>query len=79
MGKLGVTRLHVSFVLNHSVPGVTGVYDLYEYLAEKTRVLDLWGARLRRSSRTMSSSPSKPRGGCDDDPQTAEVVRPVAR
>jgi len=46
MGKLGVTRLHVSFVLNHSVPGVTGVYDLYEYLAEKTRVLDLWGARL---------------------------------
>ena len=46
MGKLGVTRLHVSFVLNHSVPGVTGVYDVYEYLAEKTRVLDLWGARL---------------------------------
>jgi len=28
------------------VPGVTGVYDVYEYLAEKTRVLDLWGARL---------------------------------
>lgn len=47
MGKLGVTRLHVSFVLNHSVPGVTGVYDLYEYLPEKRHALDLWGERLK--------------------------------
>jgi integrase len=47
MGKPSVDRLHISKVLNHSEKGVTGqVYDLYEYLPEKRRALERWGARL---------------------------------
>ena len=34
-------------LLAHAKPGLHGVYDLYAYLDEKRRALELWGVRLR--------------------------------
>jgi integrase len=50
MGMLGVSPFIRGHVANHhsvTKAGVTlGVYDAYEYEAEKREALDLWGARL---------------------------------
>jgi integrase len=46
MGKLGVTRFIQKRVLNHADNDVTGIYDRYEYLAEKRVALEKWGAYL---------------------------------
>lgn len=43
MTALGIDRLHVSKVLNHTDDGVTGkVYDQHDYLPEKKRALAVW-------------------------------------
>jgi integrase len=46
MAKLGVSRFVITRVLNHADSSVTGVYDRYEYLAEKRHALELWGSHL---------------------------------
>ncbi|HLJ18649.1 MAG TPA: tyrosine-type recombinase/integrase, partial [Stellaceae bacterium] len=46
MGKLGVSRFVISRVLNHADSSVTGVYDRYEYLAEKRHALEAWSGYL---------------------------------
>jgi len=47
MTKLGITnRFIVGKILNHAEPGVTKVYDVYDYLKEKRAALDAWGKRV---------------------------------
>ena len=45
-GDLGIARLTVSKILNHTEVGITRVYDRHSYDAEKRRALDAWGQRL---------------------------------
>ncbi len=45
-GDLGISRLTVAKILNHTERGVTSVYDRYSYDDEKCRALDAWGRRL---------------------------------
>ena len=42
MGRLGVSRLIIGKVLNHSDRSVTGVYDRFQYLDEKRHALNVW-------------------------------------
>src|SRR5690606_21676731 len=43
MTALGIERLHVSKVLNHTDDGITGkVYDQHDYMPEKKRALTVW-------------------------------------
>ena len=46
MTALGIQRLVVGKVLNHTDRSVTATYDRHEYLAEKRQALDVWGQRL---------------------------------
>jgi integrase len=46
MTSIGISRLTVSKLLNHSDPSVTKVYDRYSYDAEKRRALDMWAQLL---------------------------------
>ena len=47
MTALGIPRLHVAKVLNHTDQDVTGaVYDQHDYFAEKQRALETWAADL---------------------------------
>ncbi|MHB1870908.1 MAG: tyrosine-type recombinase/integrase [Steroidobacteraceae bacterium] len=47
MTKLGVPRLHVEKVLNHSTGDIAEVYDRHDYLPEKRAALEKWGAHLQ--------------------------------
>ena len=44
MARLGIVPKHVEMVLGHATEGVAGIYNRYEYLAEKRAALDTWGA-----------------------------------
>lgn len=47
MTALGVPRIPtVEAVVNHVIPGTAGVYDRYDYLAEKTDALSRWSQHL---------------------------------
>jgi integrase len=46
MTKIGIPRLHVEKVLNHSTGDVAEVYDRHDYLPEKRAALVKWGERL---------------------------------
>lgn len=46
MTKLGIPRLHVEKVLNHSTGDIAEVYDRHDYLPEKREALNRWGAAL---------------------------------
>jgi integrase len=46
MTKIGVPRLHVEKVLNHSTGDIAEVYDRHDYLAEKRAALEKWGEHL---------------------------------
>jgi integrase len=46
MTKLGVPRLHVEKVLNHSTGDIAEVYDRHDYLPEKRVALERWAAHL---------------------------------
>ena len=43
---MGIPRLVVSKILNHTDREITGVYDRHTYDAEKRHALEAWGARL---------------------------------
>jgi integrase len=46
MTGMGISRLVVQKVLNHSEPGITRVYDRYGYDIEKRQALEAWGRKL---------------------------------
>jgi integrase len=46
LGKLAISRFMIARVLNHADRTVTGIYDRYEYLAEKRHALEAWGQYL---------------------------------
>jgi integrase len=46
MTKIGVPRLHVEKVLNHSTGDIAEVYDRHDYLPEKCAALERWGEYL---------------------------------
>ncbi|MNL68928.1 hypothetical protein D3C87_1937240 [compost metagenome] len=48
MASLGVPRLTVSRVLNHTEGGITSIYDRYSYDGEKRQALETWGKELVR-------------------------------
>lgn len=47
MTKIGVPRLHVEKVLNHSTGDIAEVYDRHDYLPEKRAALEKWAAHLQ--------------------------------
>lgn len=46
MTAMGIPRLHVSKVLNHTEGGVTAIYDRHSYDKEKRQALEAWGRKL---------------------------------
>jgi len=46
MTAIGIPRLVVSKILNHSENSVTAIYDRHSYDAEKKEALDKWGNKL---------------------------------
>ena len=57
MTSLGIERLHVGKILNHSDGGdITAVYDRHSYWNEKQRALAIWEAELRS---IIDGKPSK--------------------
>ena len=47
LGELGIARLVVGKLLNHSEGGITGIYDRFDYADEKAKAMAAWGERLR--------------------------------
>jgi integrase len=47
MGSLGVKRLHLKKVLNHTVSDITEVYDRHDYMEMKRNALNLWAEHLQ--------------------------------
>jgi integrase len=57
MTRLGIQRLHVAKVLNHSDEGITGkVYDQHDYAAEMKLAVDTWGDHVKA---LVASAPAK--------------------
>jgi integrase len=58
MAEAGISRQHISAVLNHVEAGasVTRVYDRYNYDAEKRRALEVWARTLKA---ILESAPGK--------------------
>lgn len=48
MGRLKISRFIIGRVLNHADPGVTAIYDKYEYLDEKRHALEAWARKLEK-------------------------------
>jgi integrase len=48
LASMGVPRLVISKLLNHSEAGITSIYDRHSYDPEKRRALEKWTARLLR-------------------------------
>jgi integrase len=48
MTKLGIPRLHVEKVLNHSTGDIAEVYDRHDYAPEKRTALDRWAEYLKK-------------------------------
>jgi integrase len=46
MTRIGVPRLHVEKVLNHSTGDIAEVYDRHDYLPEKKAALEKWATHL---------------------------------
>ena len=46
MASLGVPRLVISKILNHSESGITKLYDRHRYDDEKREALELWAGHL---------------------------------
>ena len=49
MAKLGISPTIAGKVLNHTVSGISGVYDRHDYLTEKTEALDKWADELKKT------------------------------
>jgi integrase len=56
MTRLGIPRLHVEKVLNHSTGDIAEVYDRHDYASEKREALEKWAAHLM----TLMSSTTRP-------------------
>jgi integrase len=48
MARLGVDYITIAKVLNHTLSGVTAIYNRHGYDPEKRRALDKWGRELER-------------------------------
>ena len=48
LAALGIAPHIAERVLNHKLKGVEGVYDRYDYFAERRDALDRWAAHLTR-------------------------------
>lgn len=48
LSELGVSPIVAEVTIGHSLPGLLGVYDRFEYLNEKRDALERWAARLRQ-------------------------------
>ena len=46
LARLGVDRIVIGKVLNHSDGAVTAIYDRHSYEPQKRRALDLWAEHL---------------------------------
>jgi len=46
MSEMGVSRLVLSRILNHTDKGITSVYDRHGYDEEKRAAIEAWGAKL---------------------------------
>jgi hypothetical protein len=46
MTSMGIARLTVAKLLNHTERGVTAVYDRYAYDREKQEAVEAWARRL---------------------------------
>jgi integrase len=51
LASLGHSRVVISRILGHALPGVTRIYDRHAYAEEMRAALDEWGAVLYRLSR----------------------------
>jgi len=49
IARLGFPRLLVSKILGHVEGGITQIYELYSYDAEKLRALDAWSAEISKA------------------------------
>lgn len=56
MTALGVPRLHVEKILNHTIDDVAEIHDRHEYLEEKRAGLEKWGTAVERILKTGSSN-----------------------
>lgn len=56
MTALGVPRLHVEKIMNHTIDDVAEIYDRHEYLEEKRAGLEKWGTAVGRILKTGSSN-----------------------
>jgi integrase len=48
MTGMGISRLTVSKILNHTESSITAVYDRHSYDAEKRQALEVWAVRLEQ-------------------------------
>ena len=48
MRSIGIDRLTVSKILNHSESGITRIYDRYAADPEKAAAMERWANHLRR-------------------------------
>jgi hypothetical protein len=48
MSRAGVNADHAERCLGHKIPGVRGVYDRYEFLAEKKHAYEALAAEIER-------------------------------
>ena len=75
---MGIARLVVSKLLNHAEPGVTAVYDLHSYDAEKRQALELWGRRLLEFGLAEAiEGPRDANGDAGDAGSSNESQRPA--
>lgn len=51
MTGLGVSRLVVSKILNHTESSVTAIYDRHSYDDEKRQALELWGKKIESNTK----------------------------
>jgi integrase len=56
MTALGVPRLHVEKILNHTIDDVAEIYDRHDYTVEKRAGLEKWGAALERLLKSGTSN-----------------------
>jgi len=46
LARLGVPEVHAEMVIGHSLRGVAGTYNVYDFEAEKRAALTLWSQEL---------------------------------
>lgn len=56
MARLGISQFVIARVLNHADRSVTGIYNRYEYLAEKRHALEVWSGFLDGLTKPRSVS-----------------------